>query len=67
MSSGTLSGVQYRKRKAKQEQEAQKLEKSSRSFLTKHPVKQSKTSSKIQMLVNLELVHPEERSVHLTV
>jgi len=66
MSSRIISGAQYRKREAKQEQEVQKSEKSLGSFLTKRPVEQSKTSSKIQMLVNLELVDPEERSVYLT-
>ena len=66
MSSWKLGGAHYRKRKAKQEQEAQKSEKLLRSFLTKRTVEQSETSSKIQMLVDLELVDPEERSVHLT-
>jgi len=65
MSSRKLRGAQYRKRKAKQEQETQKSEKLP-SFLTKRPVEQSKTSRKIQTLVNLELVDPEEIYVHLS-
>ena len=66
MSNRKLSGALYRKRKAKQEQEAQKSEQLLQSFLTKRQVEQSKTSSKIQTLVYLELVDPEKRSVHLT-